>query len=92
MGTSLRDRLPNDRIAETPFGDVYVYASGICIASVCAPADLDGNGVAEAVNSVHPTGLNHGWAVSKDETFASGETNPCTCQEDDTRRHWLLEC
>ncbi len=51
MGTSLRDRLPNDRIAETPFGDVYVYASGICIASVCAPADLDGNGARKTIRA-----------------------------------------
>jgi hypothetical protein len=90
MGKSLKDQLPDDRIAETPFGDVFIYTVGICYASACAPIALEGKDVAEAVNLLQPTGLEHGWAVSEDLTFSSGESNPCSCQEDPERRHWLL--
>lgn len=72
--------------------DVTLYSRGIVYASACAPKDMEGEQVAEAANGIYPTGLDHGWAISKDATFKSGETNPCKCDQDQSRRHWLLSC
>ena len=71
---------------------VMVYSFGLCYASVCAPKDMEGEKVAEEADYVHPTGLDHGWSVSDDKNFRSGETNPCECNHEADRRHWLLSC
>jgi hypothetical protein len=43
-------------------------------------------------NAACPTGLSHGWRLSYDEKFASGQPNPCLCNEDSLRMHYLLVC
>jgi hypothetical protein len=91
MGTSLKDRLTPEYIAPTPHGDVYIYRMGALCCSVCAPAALEGEDVAKAVERHSPCGTDPGWTISRDANFASGEPNPCICQEDADRRHWLLD-
>lgn len=91
MGTSLKDRLPPEYVQETASGDVFLYRVGALSMSVCAPGDEAG-AVAVAVNRRHPTGLSHGWSVSTDTHFRCGQPNPCTCEEDAGRKHWLLDC
>lgn len=72
---------------------VTAYAVGICAASVCAAADASPDEIADAINASYPTGISSRWRVSGDPTFASGEPNPCPCNEEpESRRHWLLEC
>ncbi|GEP12290.1 hypothetical protein [Methylobacterium gnaphalii] len=70
---------------------VQVYARGLLMCSACAPAEMDGPAVAAAVSRDHPSGTELGWAIAK-EPFRDGEPNPCPCNVDAARRHWLLEC
>jgi hypothetical protein len=72
--------------------EVVVYRVGICHASVCVPAAMAVADVLDAVNRQHPTGLDHGWTVSTDETFANGPPNPCPCEQTPGRVHRLLCC
>lgn len=71
---------------------VVCYAVGICHASVCAPASMAIDDLLDAVNRLWPTGLDHGWMVATDEKFASGHSNPCSCELDPSRVHRLLDC
>lgn len=71
--------------------EVEVYKVGLCYLSACAPKALDKPDVEMAVNDQSPTGLDHGWSVS-DEPFSGGQTNPCECNHDAARQHWLLSC
>ena len=68
--------------------DVQVYAAGICMCSVCAPADMDPDTI---LSEVPPSGTEFGWMISADP-FKTGEANPSPCNTDPSRRHWLLEC
>lgn len=72
--------------------EVHIYASGLCHTSACAPMTFNGEQVAEAVNAKLPTGLDHGWSISPDETFRTGQPNPCQCEQASDRMHWLLVC
>jgi hypothetical protein len=59
--------------------------------SVCVPASFSCEEVVEAVNMAHLCGTEHGWQISEDG-FETGEPNGCTCERDDQRRHWFMEC
>ncbi len=72
--------------------DGRVYTFGVCYCSACAPADYTREQVEDGANLAHPTGLDHGWKISDDPTFKDGEPNPCTCNDDPFRKHWLLSC
>lgn len=72
--------------------DVLIYAVGVCMLSACAAIEIDRDVVVKAANATETTGLDHGWAIA-DENFATGEPNPCPCNNfPTTRRHWLLSC
>lgn len=75
-----------------PLPPVHVYATGICNASVCAASGLSLEEILRRVNGIHPSGTAHGWAKSPSETFATGQSNPCACQDHPGRIHFLLEC
>lgn len=70
---------------------VNVYTFGVCHCSVCAPDDMPPAEVIERANALHPTGLDHGWALSE-EKFAGGQDNPCKCNHDDRCLHYLMVC
>jgi hypothetical protein len=72
--------------------EVHIYANGIFSCSVCAPKDMAREEVERKVNLANPAGTQRGWLVSDDKAFASGESNPCTCDQDEGRQHWLLDC
>ena len=72
--------------------DVIVYSAGLVCCSACAPKSLTNEEVEAAVNAQLPTGLDHGWSISEDATFKTGQTNPCECEDDTTRMHYLLNC
>lgn len=70
---------------------VTVYASGLVCCSVCT--DLKGiRRITAAVNLVNPTGIRSQWKKSKDKTFAGGQPNPCPCDKDPKRKHYLFNC
>ena len=71
---------------------IEVYAVGLCCASVCAPASLPRGDVETMVNIMEPTGIGSGWQISEHATFKGGEPNPCPCQHNPERQHWLLNC
>jgi hypothetical protein len=48
--------------------------------------------VERITNTYHPTGISSQWVMSDDPTFKDGTPNPCACNEDKTRRHFLLSC
>jgi hypothetical protein len=73
-------------------GGPVLYRVGPCHASICAPAESTPEQIAGAADVQHPTGLSHGWSLSDDVTFATGEPNPCVCEIDTGRRHYLLVC
>lgn len=71
---------------------VNVYSIGPLSCSVCAEKNLTPDEVAQEVNQVSPAGTTHGWQISEDEKFKGGNPNPCVCEQDDDRLHYLLEC
>lgn len=71
--------------------EVIVYSTGLCYCSVCAPKHLPVVNVETAVDLSNPTGLDHGWRKSP-EDFINGASNPCQCETDPNRLHYLLVC
>lgn len=73
--------------------DLVVISSGLVCMSVCAAKVDTIEQVEEKANAVNPTGLDHGWKKSDDETFKTGQVNGCNCETfPETRRHFLLNC
>lgn len=70
---------------------VQLYAVGLVCTSACAPKDCTPGDVEFAANYHHPTGISSQWTVA-DEPFATGQPNPCVCNDDPGRLHWLLTC
>lgn len=71
--------------------EIDVYASGVCYCSVCVDREAAILEIAEILNREHPTGITSDWELAN-ESFAGGEPNPCTCPEDDGKRHYLFRC
>jgi hypothetical protein len=69
---------------------VDVYSVGLCYASACATTDVPREEVERAVQRSHPSGVAP-WKVA-DELFRTGEPNPCPCNSDEGKQHWLLVC
>jgi len=75
-----------------PFPDTIVfYAEGPCMASICAPMFLTAQEIVAQANYYHPTGISSAWKVAE-EPFRSGDPNPCPCDRDAQRVHYLLSC
>ena len=72
--------------------NVEVYSLGIVSLSCCASNDLTIEEITVKINTYHPTGIDSNWKLSKDKTFASGESNPCQCEQDENRKHYLFNC
>ena len=70
--------------------DVVVYRIGPIYASVCTK--LDDEATTSFLNEYEPSGISTDWAVSEDEHFHTGQTNPCECHDDPERRHVLFSC
>ena len=76
-----------------PFPDMLVfYAEGPCMASICAPMGLTAKEIVAQANHHHPTGISSPWKIADDSTFRSGDPNPCPCERDPQRVHYLLSC
>lgn len=70
----------------------YVYSSGICQCSVCVPNHFTIEEIEGVVNQENPTGISSLWKVSTDPTFKEGNSNPCPCEKDPDRKHYLMVC
>jgi hypothetical protein len=74
--------------AEGP--DFQMYTMGLLFLSVCS--SLGKEATVARMASI-PSGTRAGWVFSDDETFATGESNPCPCeQKPDTHMHYLFNC
>lgn len=71
---------------------IKVYSYGLIHCSVCVPKGLTKQQIEDAVNSTHPTGISSRWEVSNDATFKTGQSNPCICEQDSERLHYLMVC
>jgi hypothetical protein len=71
--------------------DLTVYRFGLVHCSVCVPKDTPTKEVERNTNLEHPTGLDHGWTIAPDP-FRTGEPNPCVCNHDPERLHYLMVC
>jgi hypothetical protein len=71
--------------------NVIIYAKGLCCCSVCVPQQLTSSEIKKNVNYMNPTGINSLWKISS-EKFSSGDFNPCKCNTDKNRLHYLLTC
>jgi hypothetical protein len=73
--------------------DITIYGEGIVCCSVCVPKDMSLEDIENGVNERKPTGVDSKWHISKDEKFADGiKTNPCECDQNPNRKHYLLNC
>lgn len=69
---------------------IDIYTFGLISLSVCT--DESDEDLVVSVNEMHPTGITSKWAISKDPKFRTGESNPCPCEQDPSRRHVLMVC
>ena len=71
---------------------VDIYRVGLVHCSVCAPREMSAEEVVRRVNIQHPTGIVSQWKLDPSETFSSGKKNPCPCDRDSDKLHYLLVC
>ena len=67
-----------------------IYSIGVVCCSICTDLPIDD--AVEQVNEAMPPGVESRWAISEDETFASGHPNPFNCPDHSGRVHYLLNC
>lgn len=73
--------------------DYTPYNIGICYLSVCAHKSIKPEDLEKQVSMDHPTDVRSEWKLSKDTHFADGvNTNPCVCNMDEERMHYLFSC
>ncbi len=70
---------------------IVVYSNGICCCSVCVPRKFEKQDIEDLVNLKNPTGIESKWRISK-ENFKDGTKNPCDCNVESCKRHFLLTC
>ena len=71
--------------------DAFIYSQGFCYTSVCASAELTINELTEWLNNTSPTGIESKWTFDKNN-FADGNPNPCECNHNTSRKHYLFNC
>jgi hypothetical protein len=70
---------------------VVVYSNGIVHCSVCTSIK-NRKKLTDAVNAMNPTGIRSRWQIAEDKAFRTGEPNPCPCEQDPRRKHYLFTC
>lgn len=68
--------------------DINIYNTGICSLSACVPKGYNIKDITKGINALAPLNVNT-WEKSE-ESFSSGHSNPCECQKDVTREHYLF--
>lgn len=70
---------------------IIIYSQGIVAMSVCVYEGTSKKEIEDHVNAVSPTGISTAWRISE-KYFADGKPNPCPCDKESNRRHYLLNC
>lgn len=70
--------------------EVVIYSVGLFYLSICVPAEMSVEEIERAANANEPTGVNP-WKISSDKFF-TGQDNPCPCDKQSGRKHYLLSC
>lgn len=70
---------------------IVIYAKGLCNCSVCVPKNTPIEMIEKEVNIMNPTGISSQWKISKGN-WSDGSMNPCECDTDPERKHYLLKC
>ncbi len=71
--------------------DFEIYSEGTIHISVCS--SLSPEEIVDRANRDYPSGVTSNWQLSEDKLFASGQPNPCPCeQHPETHKHYLLNC
>lgn len=68
---------------------LIVISEGICQKSVCVPDNWDKEKI---LANAGTSGIDSEWQLSSDTHFKTGETNPCSCDQEAGRKHYLLVC
>lgn len=68
------------------------FSTGLTHMSVCALKTLTRKEVVAYANLKHPSGTQFGWTISEEPTFRTGHPNPCVCNDDPERLHYLMIC
>ena len=58
--------------------------------SVCVPHNMPISEIEKLVSENSPTELGHSWSVSSSPTFSGVAPNPCQCEIDQARLHYLM--
>jgi len=66
------------------------YVVGIIHAVVCT-SDTDEEAT-KMLNLLHPTNISSDWSIAEDLFFDDGQSNPCPCNKDLSKRHILFHC
>jgi hypothetical protein len=67
-----------------------VISWGLVAASVCTSLPLPE--ATARLNLELPTGISSRWQPSEDPTFATGQPNPCPCEQRSGNQHYLFNC
>jgi hypothetical protein len=71
---------------------LHIYKKGLAHISVCAPNDMTREQIGEEANAQHPTGIESRWEIDSAPTFTGGQPNPCPCEKEQGRMHYLMVC
>lgn len=70
--------------------DFEAYSVGPLVASVCS--SLSPEETEKRMNAERPLLDEMRWSISEDESFATGQPNPCACNRlPDTHKHYLMD-
>jgi regulator of RNase E activity RraB len=66
---------------------------GICYMQVCACADATDEEMLRVCNAENPSGTSNGWCtVYRDENATRPDGRPVVCDDDPSRRHFIIAC
>lgn len=69
---------------------IDIYAVGLCSMSICTDKKTTIKEIEEEANASHPTGIKSRWKISG--KFSDKQHNPCACDLDANKLHYLLKC
>jgi len=72
--------------------EALIIHEGLCYLTACAPKEMTGPEVEADIRRQAIAGTSAGWRLSDDRTFSGGQPNPCECDQDGSRKHWLFAC
>lgn len=65
---------------------------GFTYMQVCAVADASDEEMLEVANTENPSGTTGGWSQVARENYKEENMRPVTCEDNPTRKHFILIC